>query len=139
MEPAQIAAAIVVPAVWSVTRDVQPFTHNDEMRAHRMRAASHTKEWRVAFARLARQHGHPPPPTFDGPVVIVVDVERPNRRSMPDVAASAGAAKAAIDGLVTAHVFPDDSPVHVGAVVFPAARVTGRHALTLHVHTAAVG
>ena len=105
----------VVPRTWTVTYDARPWTTNAERRMHYMERAHHVAEWRQAFAVLARS-AHLP--KLERARVIVCPIQPRGR--IADHWAYAPAAKAAIDGLVDAHVLVDDDPLHVVEVVWRA-------------------
>lgn len=87
----------------------RPWTANSARAAkHWSVNASRTKQWRTAFHLLAFEAGVP----SLGPCRVIVT---PHLAKGPtqDVGARAPAAKAAIDGLVDAGVWPDDSPKNV--------------------------
>lgn len=93
--------------------DERPWTANSARAAkHWSVNSTRTKAWREAFARLAADVGP------IGPAVLVVTPYLRDRRHRQDVAACAPAAKAAIDGLVDAGVWPDDTAEWVTAVTY---------------------
>jgi crossover junction endodeoxyribonuclease RusA len=114
---------------WSLSWNQMPAVENAHRTMHYRARAEYDRTWRQAFALLAREARLP-----TGLAAVTVDVthERPNRRSLPDPAACAPSAKAALDGLVDYGLIPDDGPEHVHSVTFRVA-VTGRHALTIRI------
>lgn len=91
-------------------------TVNKERTIHWSSRASVVKAWREAFAWLAFASKVPTNGTV-GPCHIDV-VPLTHTRPRHDVAACLPVAKAAIDGLVDAGVWPDDTPDHVLSVRF---------------------
>lgn len=65
------------------------------------------------------------------PVAVRVEHLRRTRASIPDVGAPLLAVKAAIDGLVHAHVLPGDDPRYVRRLTFEAPEVVGWHGLRI--------
>jgi Holliday junction resolvase RusA-like endonuclease len=109
----------------SITYPHKPSTINSERAGNRHTRARNTKEWRQAFAYLARLQGIP---TLTSCIVTATPYQKSGR--LQDVAACVPAVKAAIDGLTDAGVFIDDSPDHVVAVVFRQP-IRGEPALTI--------
>ena len=107
--------ASLVPRNWIVTYNARPWTTNAERRMHYMTRAHHVAEWRQAFAVLARS-AHLP--KLDRARVIVCPIQARGR--LADHGAYWPPAKAAIDGLVDAHVLEDDDLLHVVEVVWRA-------------------
>lgn len=105
----------LVPRTWAVTYAAQPWTANAEHRMYHMERARHVAEWRQAFAVLARS-AHLP--KLDRARIIVCPIQQRGR--LADHGAYWPPAKAAIDGLVDAHVLDDDDPLHVVEVVWRA-------------------
>lgn len=99
---------------FSLTYEARPWTLNDERSKHFQRRAERTREWRDAFALLAREQ--------DIPRLAYAEISaHPSyrtARSLPDTAACVGAVKAAVDGLVDAGVLVDDGPELVTVVTF---------------------
>lgn len=100
----------------TVTLWQRPWTMNAERGqvtfAHRRK----TKEWRKAWAALAREHKIP---KMAKAVITGQTVQR-NRSAMADAGANYPAVKAAIDGLVDAKVLPEDGPTVVTRIVLDA-------------------
>ena len=112
---------------FTVTHYARPSTMNYERgTANRWAIAAATKEWRAAFATLARQQHIPQL----GPVDIVVEHETRTRRKV-DTVACAPSYKAAQDGLRDAGVLVDDTPEFVRSVKFLPPHRTGRDAVSL--------
>lgn len=105
----------------------RPWTLNVERQGNRWRRSELVREWRDAFAWLARKERIP----HLDQVAIGVTPELRNRASMPDTGACIGAAKAAIDGLVDAGVLSEDGPDIVTMLSFHRPEVTGTDALRL--------
>ena len=102
---------------WELRHDARPWTANSARSAsHWSKNAARTKEWRTAFMLLAREAGVPPL----GACTIVVTPYLRNRSGQQDVGACAPAAKAAIDGIRDAGVWPDDTADYVTQLVFNA-------------------
>lgn len=99
--------------VYRLEFEKRPWTTNAERAGNRWERATLTKEWREAFAWLAKIEQIPEMRW------IVVSVE-PHQKGgrLQDVGACNPAVKAAIDGLVDAKVLPDDSPEFVRALTF---------------------
>jgi hypothetical protein len=89
--------------------------------------AALVREWRTAFAMLARE-AHIP---ALGRISVTAMPIRANRRSRPDVAACYPAVKAAIDGLVDAGVVVNDDPDHVVEIRFSPPAMGSHDALVL--------
>jgi hypothetical protein len=94
---------------------------------HTFERAALVKEWRQAFAILARE-AHIP--SLERIAITAMPV-RANRRSRPDVAACYPAVKAAIDGLVDAGVVDNDDPDHVTEIRFTSPCIGSHDALVL--------
>lgn len=119
--------------VWTLRYERRPWTLNIERQGNRWKRAPLVKEWRLAFADLAREAQIPRLAAID--VVVIPTLK--NRRAMPDTGACIGAAKAAIDGLVDAGVLLEDGPEFVRSLRFLAPVVTGADdALLIEVHEA---
>ncbi len=88
----------------------RPPMANGRARGNPRAHASETRAWRQAFQMLARAQEVP---TLEA-VEVVVRTYYPNRRSLPDCAGPAPAAKAALDGVVDAGVLVDDGPAYCG-------------------------
>ena len=121
---------VAPPRSWVLSWDQKPMTENEHRTLHYRQRAVFDRTWREAFALLALEAKLP-----RGLAAVTIDVthERPNLASMPDVAACAPSAKAAIDGLVDYGLIEDDGPGWLTAVTFRVA-VTGQHALTLRIN-----
>lgn len=111
---------------WVMSYAAKPWTANAERRMHYMVRARHVAQWRHAFATLARSERLP---RIDRARIIVCSIQPPHGR-LADLGAYAPAAKAAIDGLVDAHVLVDDDPAHLVELVWRAP-VRGPWALEL--------
>lgn len=108
-----------------LTYQSRPLTTNAERRGNRWGRAEHVKEWRDAFAWLARKERVPPMRW-----ISVVAQPAQKRGRLQDTAACNPSVKAAIDGLVDAGVVPDDTGERVREITFlPCLR--GEDALTL--------
>lgn len=83
---------------------------------HHYERARVDRDWRTQAAWLARAARAP---RLQRIIVTAAPFVK-NRRSIPDVGACFPAVKAAIDGLVDAHVIPDDTPDHLAAITFVA-------------------
>lgn len=121
-------ARLMSEQVWEVEYAQRPWTTNKERTEHHMTRAKRVKEWREAFAWLAKSKRIPP-------LVWMRIGAQPWQKGgvLQDVAACNPAVKAAIDGLVDAGVLPDDSPEYLKSVeFFPPQK--GRDALTLYVY-----
>lgn len=99
----------------------RPFTTNRERAATTWRDVSAwTRLWRrnayYAALNLSRRRVTPP-------VEIEITPLHANARSPQDTGACHPAAKAVIDGLVDAHVIPDDDPTHVHRHIYNPPRV----------------
>ena len=128
LDPASLEAYLRrVPTIRCHVRyDKRPWTLNAERRMHRYQRAETVREWRAAFAYLARAHKAP---RFERAVVIV----QPHRAKGPqqDTDACHPAAKAAIDGLVDAGVLKSDGPNHVVEIRYLAALPDSTDGLSL--------
>lgn len=109
--------AVRVPRTWELSYDRRPPTMNTYRTLHHHARAKVDREWRQAFAWLARAERIP---KLDAIVVVAAPMVRDGR--LPDVGACFPAVKAAIDGLVDARVIPDDTPAHLSAITFAAPR-----------------
>lgn len=97
----------------ALTLHKRPWTFNQERAGNRFARAKLTKEWRGQFYLMALAEKIP---LMTRCIITATPYQKSGR--MQDVAACVPAVKAAIDGLVDAGVFVDDSPAHVIAVVF---------------------
>lgn len=123
----------MIPAArsWTLRYDERPWTANSARSAdHWSKNATRTKRWRDAFHLLALESGL----ANAGPCRITVTPYL-QRRPTQDVAACAPAAKAAIDGLVDAGVWPDDTPDYVVQIVFRAPVIGHGNALELDIES----
>lgn len=108
-----------------LTYQRKPLTTNAERKGNRWGRAEHVKEWRQAFAWLARKQRVPAMSRIS---VVAQPAQRRGR--LQDTAACNPSVKAAIDGLVDAGVVPDDTGEHVREITFlPCVR--GEDSLTL--------
>ena len=105
------------PRRWTICHYDEVLTVNKERTMHWTARSASVKSWREAFGWLARSADGPPCDRSIGPCHIDVVPVRHDRRAQ-DVAACLPSAKAAIDGLVDAGVWEDDSPEHVLSVTF---------------------
>lgn len=113
---------------WQLTHRARPPTMNRARNNSFWTQAATAKEWRHTFNVLARA-GHLP--RLDQ-VTVIVDHDVHGGR-LPDIGACMPAVKAAVDGIVDAHVIPDDDPAHlIGLYLRPPKRATV-NALTLTV------
>ena len=107
----------------------RPWTANSaRSAAHWSKNAERTRRWRTAFRLLAQEQETPPL----GPCRIIVTPYL-QRKPAQDVGACAPAAKAAIDGLVDAGLWPDDTAAHVVEIVYRAPIIGEGNALQLEV------
>ena len=100
---------------WTLTHFDDVLTVNKERSAHWSARAAVTKAWREAFGWLARDL---PLDGSLGPCHIDAVPLTASRRSRQDVGACLPVVKAAIDGLVDAGAWPDDTPDWVLSVRF---------------------
>lgn len=98
---------------WILTYQKKPLTTNAERRGNRWGRAEHVKEWREAFAWLARKQKIP-----QMEWVNVVAQPAQKRGRLQDTAACNPSVKAAIDGLVDAGIVPDDTGNFVRQITF---------------------
>ncbi len=117
---------------WTLTHYDRPWTSNAQRQMNHYRQAELVKEWRHAFATLAREAKVP----ALGAIRITAQSHLVGRRSR-DWLAEAPAIKAAVDGLVDAGVIPDDDPTHMlgGTILAPVLKAE-RNALVLVVESA---
>jgi len=101
---------------FALTHFDEVLTVNKERAGHWSARSPVVRRWRDAYGWLALAHKLPTDGTL-GPCHIDA-VPLVNGRARQDVAACLPVAKAAIDGLVDAGVWPDDSPAHVLSVRF---------------------
>lgn len=102
---------------WSLTHYDDILTTNKERSVHWSSRASVVKAWREAFAWLALISKLPTNGSV-GPCHIEAVPLTGRRRGRQDVGACLPVVKAAIDGLVDAGVWPDDTPEFVRSVRF---------------------
>ena len=96
-----------------LTYGKRPVTTNAERSGNRWVRAAATKEWRDAFAWLARRERIPRMRWIN---ITVQPVQKRGR--LQDTAACNPSAKAAIDGLVDAGIVPDDTGEYVRQITF---------------------
>lgn len=108
----------------------KPWTFNAERAfRHWSERSETTKQWRYAFKILAKQAKIP---ALAYARVEVRHLHKPlGKRKWPDPVACAGAAKAAIDGVVDAGVFPDDNGDYIASVEFLAPEASDKDGLVL--------
>jgi hypothetical protein len=106
----------------------RPVTLNAERRMHHFERAKIVKEWRNAFAWLAKLNHVP---RHDRVVIIAQPHLKGGR--MQDCDACHPSVKAAIDGLVDAGVLIDDSPPHVLEIRYMAPLPSSDDGLTITV------
>lgn len=114
------------PRSWDLLHLDRPMPMNAYRRLSPFERARYDREWRAAFAILARAARIPLLPA-----VIVTVAQTCRHHSLPDVGASYPTAKAAIDGLVDGGVIADDTPEHVRALVFVAPERSDRDRFVL--------
>ena len=116
---------------WTLRHNERPWTANSARAAsHWSKNADRTKKWRTAFQLLALEQQIPPL----GPSRIIVTPYL-QRGPIQDVGACAPAAKAAIDGLVDAGLWPDDTPTHVTEIVYRAPILGQGNALVIEIQS----
>lgn len=91
----------------------KPLTTNAERRGNRWGRAEHVREWRDAFAWLARKQRIPRMTWID-----VIAQPSQKRGPLQDTAACNPSVKAAIDGIVDAGIVPDDTGTYVRQITF---------------------
>lgn len=99
--------------VTMIEHHARPWTTNAERAGNRWDRARLTKEWRTAFNVLARQQQAQ---RMKWASIIIAPRQKGGR--LQDAGGCAPAAKAAIDGLVDAGVFADDSPEYVRSITY---------------------
>lgn len=116
--------------IYRLEFEQRPWTTNAERAGNRWERAKLTKEWREAFAWLARSNNIPKMRW------ISVTVE-PHQKTgvLQDVGACNPAVKAAIDGLVDAGIIIDDSPQYVKSLIFMQP-IKDRNSLVLYIRGA---
>ena len=90
---------------------MRPWTVNAERAGNRWKRAENTKKWRELFASVTGL-----PKLIGARVEVALEL----RGRLQDTAACMPAVKAAIDGMVDANVFPDDTGEYVKAIIFNA-------------------
>jgi hypothetical protein len=112
------ALAESAPRRWVVVHHARPFTANEVRRHHWSWTREQVEVWRASFWGLAKLEKIP---HLD---CVRIEVNHwYSRGSSPDVGACAPAVKAAIDGLVDAHVIDDDDPAHLVGITYRPALV----------------
>lgn len=96
-----------------LTYKKRPLTTNAERSGNRWGRAEHTREWRDAFAWIARRERVPRMRWIN---VTVQPFQKRGR--LQDTAACNPSVKAAIDGLVDAGIVPDDTGDYVRQITF---------------------
>jgi len=99
--------------IYRLEFEQRPWTTNAERAGNRWERAKLTKEWREAFAWIAKSHGIPQMRWIS----VTVEPHQKTGR-LQDVGACNPAVKAAIDGLVDAGIVIDDSPEYVKSLIF---------------------
>lgn len=99
--------------VYRLEFNQRPITTNAERAGNRWERAKVTKEWREAFAWLAKAEQLPSMSWIS----VTVEPHQKGGR-LQDVGACNPSVKAAIDGLVDAGILPDDSPQYVRSLIF---------------------
>ena len=99
--------------MFHLTYEKRPLTTNAERSGNRWGRASHVKEWREAYAWLARRQRIP---RMEWINVTAQPFQKRGR--LQDTAACNPSVKAAIDGLVDAGVVPDDTGDFVREIRF---------------------
>lgn len=118
---------------WEIEFNQRPWTTNKERTEHHMTRAKRVKEWREAFAWLAKAQRIP---HLESARITAKPWQKGG--VLQDVAACNPAVKAAIDGLVDAGVLTDDSPKYLTSIEFYAPE-KGKDALTLMVYGKPIG
>lgn len=118
---------MTTPRRWSLVYEAWPISANAHRRLAPHDRARVDREWRDAFAMLARAQRIP------RLELVAVDAWPiwPNRRSLPDPGNAYPVVKAALDGIVDAGVIPDDTGAHVDRITLhrPDVEAGHRHAL----------
>jgi len=96
-----------------LTYDRKPVTTNKERSGNRWERAASTREWRDAFAWIAKRERVPQMRWIN---VTVQPFQKRGR--LQDTAACNPSVKAAIDGLVDAGIVPDDTGDYVRQITF---------------------
>lgn len=113
---------------WVLTFFQRPWTLNAERTWHHYKRAKYVKEWREAYADLAKQLHIPAVSAIE----VVATPFLSGRGRTQDVGACFPAVKAAVDGLVDAGVIPEDNPTYVKMLAFKAPE-KGENALQLEI------
>lgn len=119
--------------IYRLEYEVRPWTTNAERAGNRWERAKLTKEWREAFAWLAKSEEIPEMRW----IVVTVEPHQKGGR-LQDVGACNPAVKAAIDGLVDAKVLPDDSSEFVRSLIFMPPK-KGKDSLVIYIRGAKKG
>jgi len=96
----------------------RPWTHNSERQMHYLTRSHKVADVRARVANAVHQLLAPAVGRYERPVDISAVELRPNRRSMPDTGACAGAAKAMVDGAVDGGLLDDDAVDYVRRLIF---------------------
>lgn len=96
-----------------LTHADRPVTTNAERSGNRWQRAATTKQWRQAFAWIARRERVPRMKWIN-----VTAQPHQKRGRLQDTAACNPSVKAAIDGLVDAGIVPDDTGEYVRQITF---------------------
>jgi hypothetical protein len=107
--------ATLTDGQWSLFYRGNPWSINAERSMHMHARGRLIREWRAAFAGLARE--------LHIPRCDAITVTATPFGVRQDVANCLPAVKAAIDGLVDARVVADDDPTHVVRITFMAPRM----------------
>jgi hypothetical protein len=115
---------------YELTHYSKPWTFNAERAfRHWSERSQATQEWRHAFKMLAKEARVP---AMERVRIEVHHLHKPiGKRPWPDPVACAGAAKAAIDGVVDAGVLPDDNGKYLQSVEFFAPEESNKDGLVL--------
>lgn len=116
---------------FSIIHFARPFSLNEELRWHPMKRHEAVKEWRHAFAMLARDAASPLP-RFTRPI----EVEVIPHGVKFDIDGIAGCAKSCLDGLVDAKLIPGDDRRYVVGLTYRLS-VPGQPALELRLREVA--
>lgn len=114
---------------WTLWYEARPWTGNKDREMHYHVRAKLTREWRHAFCILAKQQRIP---HLDWAQIVAIPHQR-TRQYTADVSACYPAVKAAIDGIVDAHVLKDDKPIYVPRIIFEAPIIDGHDGLELRI------
>lgn len=116
-----------VVSTWVLSYDAKPWSLNQERTKHWAWRRERVEEWLGAFYWAAKDAGVP----ACSQIAITVDAQMPG--VVQDICNCYPAAKAGIDGLVSAGVIPDDTPEHLVSVTFNAPTHAKKPKLTLTV------